>query len=124
MKQITAAAGKPRTLAYLRVSTADQDLDKFKTDILQFTNNRDFGKVFFHEERVSGRKPWQTGRITAPRLQTTLYSIPRYAHRADRLLHLMPRVHGLWFPVNSGRAKVPVAEGYDQTGNSQSEEGF
>jgi len=49
----------PKTTAYLRVSTLDQDLEKNKADILHFANQRDLGKVHFVEEIASGRKPWR-----------------------------------------------------------------
>ena len=45
-----------KTIAYLRVSTVEQDLEKNKADILTFANDRDFGKVKFVEEKVSGMK--------------------------------------------------------------------
>lgn len=48
-----------KTVAYLRVSTLDQDLEKNKADILQFANHHDLGKVHFVEEIASGRKPWR-----------------------------------------------------------------
>jgi|SRR6056297_1086098 len=48
-----------KTIGYLRVSTADQDLDKFRADVLQFANDRDFGRVEFVQEKVSGKKPWR-----------------------------------------------------------------
>lgn len=48
-----------RTVGYLRVSTADQDLYKFRADVLQFAQDRGFGKVEFAEEKVSGKKPWR-----------------------------------------------------------------
>lgn len=34
-----------KTVGYLRVSTADQDLEKNKHEILEMANNKDFGKV-------------------------------------------------------------------------------
>ncbi len=49
----------PRTVAYLRVSTREQDLDKNKADILMLANRRAFGHVGFVEETVSGRVPWR-----------------------------------------------------------------
>jgi len=52
-----------RTVAYLRVSTIDQNLDKNRHDILEFSNNRNFGKVDFEEEKVSGKKPWKERKI-------------------------------------------------------------
>ena len=52
-----------RTVAYLRVSTLDQALEKNKADILYFANHRDLGKVHFVEEIASGRKPWRDRQI-------------------------------------------------------------
>ena len=43
----TANIRTPKNIAYLRVSTAEQDLEKNKADILHFANNSDFGKVEF-----------------------------------------------------------------------------
>lgn len=45
----------PRIIAYLRVSTLDQNLEKNKADILHLANNKNLGKVEFIEERVSGK---------------------------------------------------------------------
>jgi len=62
-KQAKKEAPKPgevgRTIGYLRVSTADQDTDKFRADVLQFASDRDFGRVEFVAEKVSGTKPWR-----------------------------------------------------------------
>jgi DNA invertase Pin-like site-specific DNA recombinase len=38
------------------VSTVDQDLEKNKHEILELANNKDFGKVEWVEEKVSGKK--------------------------------------------------------------------
>ena len=54
---------KPRNIAYLRVSTEDQDTEKFKNDIKVFAHDRDFGKVDFVEEKASGRKSWKERKI-------------------------------------------------------------
>ena len=56
---------KNKTYAYLRVSTYEQDTEKNKADILKFANDRDFGKVHFVEEKVSGTKPWKERKIKA-----------------------------------------------------------
>ncbi len=48
-----------KTVAYLRVSTIDQDLEKNKADILHLANEKNFGKVHFVEETVSGKITWQ-----------------------------------------------------------------
>jgi DNA invertase Pin-like site-specific DNA recombinase len=52
-----------RTVGYLRVSTTDQDLDKFRAAVLMFANNHDFGKVDFVEEKVSGMKSWKKRKL-------------------------------------------------------------
>src|SRR5499426_4125199 len=55
--------GIPRTVAYLRVSTREQDLEKNKADILLLANRREFGHVGFVEETVSGRVSWRQRQI-------------------------------------------------------------
>jgi DNA invertase Pin-like site-specific DNA recombinase len=52
-----------KTISYLRVSTDDQDTEKNKADVLKFSNNRNFGKVHFVEEKVSGTKSWKERKI-------------------------------------------------------------
>jgi len=53
----------PKTIAYLRVSTNNQDTEKFKLDILKLAHERDLGKVEFVEEKASGRIPWKERKI-------------------------------------------------------------
>jgi DNA invertase Pin-like site-specific DNA recombinase len=53
----------PKTIAYLRVSTIDQDIEKNKADILHLANDKSLGKVHFIEERVSGKMPWRKRKI-------------------------------------------------------------
>ena len=48
-----------RTIGYLRVSTADQNLEKNKTDILKLANEKKLGHVEWIEEKVSGTKDWK-----------------------------------------------------------------
>lgn len=53
-----------RVVGYLRVSTLDQDVEKFKADILSFANIRGFiGRVTFVEEKVSGMKSWKRRKL-------------------------------------------------------------
>lgn len=54
---------RPKTIAYLRVSTTDQDLGKDKASILHLANEKDMGKVAFVEEKVSGTVPWKKRKI-------------------------------------------------------------
>jgi DNA invertase Pin-like site-specific DNA recombinase len=49
---------QPHTIAYLRVSTGDQDLEKNKFEILQLANDKGLGKVHWVEETMSGRVVW------------------------------------------------------------------
>ena len=56
-------ARKTKNICYLRVSTEDQDIQKNKADVLKFANDRDFGKVNFIEEKVSGKKNWKERKI-------------------------------------------------------------
>ncbi|MFC1876234.1 recombinase family protein [Thermodesulfobacteriota bacterium] len=54
---------RKRTIGYLRVSTADQDLEKNKSEILKFANDKSFGNVKFVEEKISGRVSWKKRKI-------------------------------------------------------------
>ena len=57
------ATKKPKTVAYLRVSTIEQDTEKNKAEILKLENDKDFGRVEFIEEKVSGKKSWKERKI-------------------------------------------------------------
>ena len=50
-------------IGYLRVSTADQNLEKNKADILQLANEHDLGRVRFVEEAASGKTSWRQRKI-------------------------------------------------------------
>ena len=52
-----------KTVAYLRVSSIDQDIEKNKADILNLANDKGLGKVSFVEEKVSGKVPWRKRKI-------------------------------------------------------------
>ena len=51
------------TIAYLRVSTAEQDVEKNKSDILHLANEKELGKVEWVEELASGRLSWRKREI-------------------------------------------------------------
>ena len=53
----------PKTIAYLRVSTAEQDLQKNKAEILHLANEKDLGRVQWVEETASGKVSWTKRRI-------------------------------------------------------------
>lgn len=52
-----------KTIAYLRVSTTDQDIEKNKFDILQLANEKKLGQVEWVDETVSGRVSWKKRKI-------------------------------------------------------------
>ncbi len=54
-----------KTIAYLRVSTIDQNLEKNKAAILHLANEKNLGKVFFVEEAVSGKISWRKRKIAS-----------------------------------------------------------
>lgn len=51
------------TIAYLRISTTDQDIEKNKADILHLANDKNLGKVVFVEETTSGTVSWKKRKI-------------------------------------------------------------
>jgi DNA invertase Pin-like site-specific DNA recombinase len=53
----------PKTIAYLRVSTIDQDIEKNKAAILTLANHKVLGQVQFVEEKVSGKVSWRKRKI-------------------------------------------------------------
>lgn len=53
-----------KTIAYLRVSTTDQDFEKNKSALLAFANDKDLGKVEFIEETISGKVSWRDRKIS------------------------------------------------------------
>ena len=53
----------PRNIAYLCVSTLDQDLEKNKSDILHLANEKNLGKVEFVQEKISGKVSWKKRKI-------------------------------------------------------------
>lgn len=54
-----------QTFAYLRVSKAEQDLEKNKLDILKLAHEHHLGHVEFLEEKVSGKVSWRKRQIAA-----------------------------------------------------------
>jgi DNA invertase Pin-like site-specific DNA recombinase len=62
---VTKKSTPPSSIAvgYLRVSTADQNIDKNKADILQLANRHDLGRVSFVEEKISGKICWRKRKV-------------------------------------------------------------
>src|SRR6266481_5059975 len=50
-------------VGYLRVSTADRNIEKNKADILQLANHHDLGRVSFVEEKTSGKVTWRNRKL-------------------------------------------------------------
>ena len=61
MSQISIST--PRTIAYLRVSTDEQDLRKNRSDTLHLANEKNLGRVKWVEETVSGSISWKKRKI-------------------------------------------------------------
>lgn len=59
------AVGTSKTVGYLRVSTAEQNLDKNKADILVFAHACALENVEFVKEIASGKTPWRRRKIAA-----------------------------------------------------------
>ena len=62
-KLIKRKPEQKKVVGYLRVSTASQDLEKNKADILTYANNQKLGNVEFVEEVVSGKVSWKLRKI-------------------------------------------------------------
>jgi DNA invertase Pin-like site-specific DNA recombinase len=58
-------AGTKKTIGYLRVSTASQELEKNKADILALANDKNLGQVTFVEEIISGKVSWRDRKLAA-----------------------------------------------------------
>lgn len=54
---------KQKTIAYLRVSTTDQDIEKNRFDILKLANDKGLGRVKWVEEKISTRVSWHKRQI-------------------------------------------------------------
>jgi DNA invertase Pin-like site-specific DNA recombinase len=52
-----------KNIAYLRVSTLEQDIEKNKSEILHLANDKALGKIEFVEEKVSGKIHWKQRKI-------------------------------------------------------------
>lgn len=52
-----------KNIAYLRVSTSNQDLEKNKNEILRLANEKRLGPIDFVEEKISGKVSWKKRKI-------------------------------------------------------------
>lgn len=70
---------------YLRVSTIDQDNEKFKTEILHYTNERKLGSVKWIDEKISGAKDWKNrelGRLVERLKKSDVIIVPELSRLA------------------------------------------
>ena len=84
--------GKIRTIGYLRVSTIDQDTEKFKSEVLKYCNKADLGKVDFLEEKVSGAKHWKK-RELGQVIETMGSGSKMIVPELSRLARSIPQIH-------------------------------
>jgi DNA invertase Pin-like site-specific DNA recombinase len=66
-----------KTVAYLRISTIDQDLEKNRNDILKLANEKQLGNVEFIEEQISGKVSWKKRKI---------YEIIQSSNKGDNII--------------------------------------
>lgn len=52
-----------KTVSYLRVSTEDQDLTKFRAAVLEYAQRMGFPKPRFTEEKISGKVHWRKRKL-------------------------------------------------------------
>ncbi|MHB8111827.1 MAG: recombinase family protein [Syntrophorhabdaceae bacterium] len=79
-------------MGYLRVSTQDQDLEKYKADILAFANERRIGPVDWVEEKISGTKDWrkrELGQVVASLGQSDWLITPEFSRLARSTLQIL-----------------------------------
>jgi DNA invertase Pin-like site-specific DNA recombinase len=70
---------------YLRVSTIDQDNEKFKTEILHYANERKLGSVKWIDEKISGAKDWKNrelGRLVERLKKSDVIIVPELSRLA------------------------------------------
>ncbi|MGA3117735.1 MAG: recombinase family protein [Syntrophobacteraceae bacterium] len=82
----------PRVIGFLRVSTDGQDTEKFKNDILRFSNDKRIGPVEWVEETVSGTVDWkerEIGRILKQLKSGDIIITPEISRFARSLLQIL-----------------------------------
>ncbi|NLD38014.1 MAG: recombinase family protein [Desulfatiglans sp.] len=62
-KKETEVKKEFKTVAYLRVSTDTQNLEKDKSGVLAFANEHNLGRVHWIEETASGAKAWKERKL-------------------------------------------------------------
>ncbi len=52
-----------KTVAYIRVSTSDQDVEKNRSELLMLAHKNNLGEVEFVDEVISGKVSWHKRKI-------------------------------------------------------------
>jgi len=79
------------TYGYLRVSTREQNVEKFKSRILNYANTHDLGQVQFVDEHVSGTKNWkerELGRLLFSCTEGDKILVPELSRLARSVLQI------------------------------------
>ena len=91
------------TYGYLRVSTVEQDNNKFQGEILLYSNKNHLGHVSFVEEKVTGVKDWkqrELGTLINTRCKSgdniIVSELSRMIDRPDRMDHIL-RIEAIAF---------------------------
>lgn len=114
MKEVINMATK----GFIRVSTLDQDTEKNKLDILQFTNTHRLGNVEFIEEHCSGRINYKERKLGAllDSMQTgDVLIVPELSRIARSITQILEVIK---VTKDKGITLYSLKENFDNTDNS------
>lgn len=106
------------TKGFIRVSTLDQDTEKNKLDILQFTNTHRLGNVEFIEEHCSGRINYKERKLGAllDSMQTgDVLIVPELSRIARSITQILEVIK---VTKDKGITLYSLKENFDNTDNS------
>uniref|UniRef100_A0A6M3JYD6 Putative resolvase domain containing protein n=1 Tax=viral metagenome TaxID=1070528 RepID=A0A6M3JYD6_9ZZZZ len=109
-----------KVIGYIRVSTIDQDTYKNRAEILELANQKNFGRVEFVEEKISGTKAWQDrkiGRVIAELQQGDVLIVPEISRLARSMLQILEMLEVL---KKNGVDVYAVKGGWSLNGNIES----
>jgi DNA invertase Pin-like site-specific DNA recombinase len=78
-----------KNIAYLRVSTLEQDNSKKKTDILSLANEKGLGKVEFVEDKISGKVSWKERQVLNKLEKGEILLISEFSRLGRSMLEIM-----------------------------------
>ena len=106
------------TKGFIRVSTLDQDTEKNKLDILQFTNTHRLGNVEFIEEHCSGRinyKERKLGALLVSMQTGDVLIVPELSRIARSITQILEVIK---VTKDKGITLYSLKENFDNTDNS------